>query len=147
MDLWARRSDNAVREHLASLAETDGVTIFLTTHNMAEAEPLCQQVAVVRRGELLEVGHPDEPRARTGAPRVNVVGRGFTARVIERLRRSSDVTNVVANNDHLTIDLRDEGRTAGRVSLLVSSGAEIEEVRRGLASLEEVFVRLVREEQ
>lgn len=34
----------AVREDLAALAEREGVTIFLTTHNMAEAEHLCRRV-------------------------------------------------------------------------------------------------------
>ena len=38
----------ALRDELAALVQQQGVTVFLTTHNLAEAEKLCQQVAVIR---------------------------------------------------------------------------------------------------
>lgn len=56
----------ALREALARLAAPKGVTVFLTTHNLAEAEKLCSRVGVVRQGELLAVGSPDELRAARG---------------------------------------------------------------------------------
>src|SRR5215208_1741164 len=43
----------ALREDLTRLAMQEGVTIFLTTHNLSEAERLCNQVAVINRGQLL----------------------------------------------------------------------------------------------
>jgi ABC-2 type transport system ATP-binding protein len=55
-----------LRKDLASLASQQGATIFLTTHNMAEAEKLCHLVAVIRQGKLLAVGNPAELRARGG---------------------------------------------------------------------------------
>src|SRR5512143_3678316 len=64
----------AVRTDLAALARTSGTTIFLTTHNMAEAERLCSVVAVIRAGRVLTIGSPDDLRARIGNPRVEVVG-------------------------------------------------------------------------
>src|SRR5579864_5533650 len=54
------------RDDLARLASQQGATIFLTTHNMAEAEKLCNLVAVVRQGKLLAVGSPTELRSRGG---------------------------------------------------------------------------------
>src|SRR5207245_8426176 len=59
----------ALRDDLAALAAREGTTVFITTHNLAEAEKLCARVAVIRRGRLLDVGHPDELRARAGGPR------------------------------------------------------------------------------
>lgn len=56
----------ALRRDLASLIGREGVTVFLTTHNLTEAEKLCAQVAVIRQGKLLAVGAPDELRARMG---------------------------------------------------------------------------------
>ena len=41
---------------------------------MAEAERLCSQVAVIREGKLVAIGHPDELRARAGGPRVEIFG-------------------------------------------------------------------------
>ena len=41
----------ALRDDLSSLAAREGVTIFLNTHNLAEAEKLCQRVGVINRGQ------------------------------------------------------------------------------------------------
>lgn len=138
----------AVREDLASLAVRDGVTVFLTTHNMAEAEKLCNLVAVIRQGKLVAVGHPDELRARSGTPRIEVMGRGFTPEVLSQLQARPEVLAVEARNGRLSIDLRrDAGQpTAPIISLLVGAGAQVEEVRRSQASLEEVFLTLTEEE-
>jgi ABC-2 type transport system ATP-binding protein len=137
----------AVRDDLEALAEREGVTVFLTTHNMAEAEKLCAQVAVIREGSLLAIGHPDQLRARTGGPRVEIVGRGFNDRALQLLRARPEVTAVEVQNHHLAIDLREETDTAPLVSLMVSAGVQVEEVRRGKASLEEVFLTLMEEER
>lgn len=137
----------AIRADLAGLAAREGVTVFLTTHNMAEAEKLCNQVAVIRQGKLLAVGSPDELRARSGNPRVEVHGRGFTEAALAQLRARAEVAAVTAQNGQLTVDLRGAVDTAPLVSLLVAAGAQVEEVRRGAASLEEVFLTLMREEE
>ncbi len=135
-----------VREDLAALVEREGVTVFLTTHNMTEAETLCSQVAVIREGRLVAVGHPDELRARAGAPRVEVTGRSFTEEAVARLRAHPTVVAVQARNGRLSVDLQAEADTAPLVSLLVGAGAQVEEVRRGKASLEEVFLTLMNEQ-
>jgi ABC-2 type transport system ATP-binding protein len=135
----------AVRQDLADLAEREGTTVFLTTHNMAEAEKLCGRVAVIRQGRLVAVGHPDELRARSGGPRVEILGRGFGDEALALLRGRPEVTAAVAHNGHLSIDLRQETATAPLVSLLVGAGVEVDEVRRGKASLEEVFLTLMQE--
>lgn len=40
--------------------QAKGTTIFLTTHNMAEAEKLCQHVALLHEGKIVEYGEPKE---------------------------------------------------------------------------------------
>jgi len=137
----------AVREDLAALAAREGVTVFLTTHNMAEAEKLCQEVAVIRKGQLVATGSPDSLRARMGGPRLEIVGRNFGESALALLRARPEVAAAEAHNAHLTIDLRQETDTAPLVGMLVSAGVQVEEVRRGKASLEEVFVTLMEEEK
>jgi ABC-2 type transport system ATP-binding protein len=137
----------AVREELAALSTREGVTVFLTTHNMAEAERLCSQVAVIRQGRVVAVGSPDELRARAGGPRVDILGRGFSRATLDLLRARPEVVTAQAHNGHISIDLRHETATAPLVRLLVGAGAEVEEVRRGKASLEEVFMTLMEEER
>lgn len=138
---------SAIREDLETIVEGQGVTVFLTTHNMAEAEKLCSQVAVIRDGSLVAIGHPDELRAHTGRPRVEVIGRGFTEAVVERLLARPGVVGTEAENGRLYIDLEGEASTSELISLLVAEGVQVEEVRRDMASLEDVFLTLMEEEK
>jgi ABC-2 type transport system ATP-binding protein len=136
-----------VRSDLAALVAREGVTVFLTTHNMAEAEKLCGRVAVIRQGKLVAVGHPDELRARTGSPRIEIVGKGFSETALAQLRALAVVAHAEVQNGRLMIELREETPSAPLVTLLVSAGAQVEEVRRSQASLEEVFLTLMEEEK
>ena len=137
----------AVRDDLASLASREGVTVFMSTHNMAEAEKLCGRVAVIRHGKLVAVGHPDELRARAGGPRVEIFGRGFSADALALVRARPEVSVAEAQNGHLAIELTEDSDAAPLVRTLVGAGVQVEEVRRGKASLEEVFLTLMKEEQ
>lgn len=133
----------ALREDLQEMVAREGVTVFLTTHNLAEAEKLCQKVGVIRQGKLLAVGHPDELRSQAGGPRVEVVGRGFTSLLLDWLRSQPVVSSAHIQGDRLTIILHKRTSVAPLVSVLVRAGVQIEEVRKGSASLEEVFLTLM----
>ncbi len=137
----------ALRDDLENLARQQGVTVFLTTHNLAEAEKLCNRVAVIRQGQLLKVGSPDELRMSGGAPRMEVVARNITTQALALLRQRPEVRELDWKENHLTIELGGEVDTAPLVTLLVEQGALIDEVRKGKASLEEVFLTLMEEEK
>lgn len=135
----------ALHEDLTSLVAREGVTVFLTTHNLAEAEKLCQQVGVIRQGKLLAIGTPDQLRSQAGGPRLEVIGAGFTPQVMQQLQALPLVSGVQLHNNHLTIQLRETTNSAPLVTLMVQAGAQIEEVRKGKANLEETFLALVEE--
>ncbi len=137
----------ALREDLQNLVSRQGVTVFLTTHNLAEAEKLCAQVAVIRAGKLLAVGSPESLRQHGTSPRLEIIGRGFSESALAALRRQADVEDVTVLDNHLTIRLRNNGDTAPLVQLLAVQGVMIEEVRKGQASLEDVFLTLMEEEK
>lgn len=137
-----------LREDLTVLAKREGVTVFLTTHNLAEAEKICDLVAVIRQGKLLAIGNPDELRGKnSGALRIEIVGRGFTESLLEVLRTQPGVTIIHCENSQLVLELRGEVNTSRLISLVVSEGAEVEEVHKDKASLEDVFLTLMQEEQ
>jgi ABC-2 type transport system ATP-binding protein len=136
----------ALRDDLARLVAKEGVTVFLTTHNLVEAERLCTEVAVIRQGRLLEVGRPDELRARKGT-RVEVRGRGFSEQLVTLVGNRSEVSTVAMSDGRLIVELHDGAEMAPLVSLLVGAGASVEEVRKEQASLEEVFLTLMEEER
>jgi ABC-2 type transport system ATP-binding protein len=137
----------ALREDLAAITAHEGVTVFLTTHNLAEAEKLCQMVGVIRQGQLLAVGSPDELSAKQKVPQVEILGRGFSEDVVASLRTRTEVINVEPKDGCLLIDVPNAVDTAPLVSLMVGAGAEVEEVRRSKTSLEEVFLTLMEEEK
>jgi ABC-2 type transport system ATP-binding protein len=137
----------ALRDDLATLATREGVTVFLTTHNMAEAEKLCAQVAVIRRGKLVALGHPDELRSRVGSPQVEISGSGFSDGVLNLLRARPEVSSAELQNSRLFIHLREDRDIAPLVSLMVREGVQVEEVHKGKASLEEVFLTIMEEDR
>ena len=78
---------------------------------------------------------------------MEIFGRGFSENVLNLLRGRPEVVAAGIENRHLAIELREEADTAPLVSLLVDAGVQVEEVRRGKASLEEVFLTLMEEER
>ena len=136
----------SLRDDLAGLAAREAVTIFLTTHNLPEAEKLCTRVAVIREGKLLAVGHPNELRAQSGGRRAKIVGRGFTADVVATLRSRPGIRSAAVQNGQLVLEFQDQSDVAPLVPLLVSAGVEIEEIRKDAPSLEAVFLTLLEED-
>ncbi|GIV62776.1 MAG: multidrug ABC transporter ATP-binding protein [Bellilinea sp.] len=135
----------ALREDLLRMAAQEGTTIFLTTHNLNEAEKLCAQVAVIRSGQLLAVGSPQELRLRAGQPRLQIIAHGINEQMLAVLRNQPTVSAVKPCNGFLEIALKETAGASELVKLLVEQGAEIEEVRKDSASLEEAFLSLLEE--
>jgi len=138
----------ALREDLLRLAEQSRVTVFLTTHNLAEAEKLCARVGVLREGRLLAVGAPEELRGHTGAQRVEVYGRKLDGEtLLAQLNALPEVAAARMVNQHLVMDLKENADAADLVRFLVMRGADVDEVRKSGTSLEEVFLALMEEEK
>jgi ABC-2 type transport system ATP-binding protein len=132
-----------LREDLAMLAAQEGVTVFLTTHNLNEAERLCGQVGVISRGRLLAVGSPDELRARQDSGRVDITVRGITSDVVALLQSMPGVTAVTVDGARLSLALPSGASVAPIVALLVQHDVAVEEVRRARATLEDAFLELM----
>lgn len=135
----------ALREDLAQLSSVTGTSIFLTTHNLAEAERLCSYIGVVSNGRLLAAGHPDELRAARGGEQIEIVGRQLE-KAAHVLQANPDVESTFFRNGRLIVHTRRGASAAPIVAALVHHGAEIEEVQRDAASLEDVFIALLAEE-
>ncbi len=135
-----------LRQDLENLVEMEGVTVFLNTHNLAEAERLCQQIGIIHQGKLVVNGSPSELRAKTGKPHLEITGKGFTHQAVQELRNRPEVGSIELHNSILKIQLREAVETAPIISSLVASGVQIEEVIKSKSSLEEVFLSLINEE-
>jgi ABC-2 type transport system ATP-binding protein len=131
-----------VRDFIKEL-RAEGRTIFLTTHNLPEADELCDLIGVFRM-RLLRLGTPANLRSGmfgTGT-RVRVVGDA--AHWIESVRALPFVRDATASESTLSISLEHpDDQNPALVRSLVQAGAGIRAVEPTSHSLEEVYLELV----
>jgi ABC-2 type transport system ATP-binding protein len=140
LDPTARR---ALREDIRSLTADEQTTVFVTTHDLADAELECDVVGVMRAGRLVAQGAPDELRRRRASSTLDLTGTGFGPAVGDAIAKVPRVRSIEVVGDTMRVTL-DSSDAAGApvVAAAVSAGAALEEVRRASSSLEDVFVEL-----
>ena len=67
--------------------------------------------------------------------------------MVGALKQQAGVVHAEQSNSHLTITLRDGSDVGPLVNLIVQQGGVVEEVRRGNAALEEVFLALMEDQR
>ena len=134
-----------IRNDLASLAREENSTIFLNTHNLADAEKLSDVVGVMREGKLLAVGTLDELRGRVNSVAM-IRGAGIRREHADAIATREEVVSATIEDGGMRLVVESESSLAPIVRHLVERGADIEEVRRERAGLEDIFLDLVREE-
>lgn len=132
-----------LRTDLLDLAQREIVTVFITTHNLDEAQRICDDVGVIRNGRLIASGPPDT--LRHGASQVVTVDGDHFGAAVGALRTLDEVASVEVVDGQLRIELTGEVPVAPIVRVLVEHGSDIEEVRKGAGSLEEAFLALLDE--
>jgi ABC-2 type transport system ATP-binding protein len=60
------QSRNQLWTHVKNLNQQDGVTVFLTTHYMDEADRVAQRIAIIDHGRIVAIGSPRELKEQTG---------------------------------------------------------------------------------
>jgi len=137
--------DPAARRSLWDLVrglKADGRSVLLTTHYMEEAEVLCDRLAIMDHGRILEMGTVDElvsKRFKDRAVRFDRVdGLGQ-----EELAALPAVTSVKEDGDAVLVYTRDVGPTIGALLALAESrGLEPQNLGIRRATLEDVFLDL-----
>ena len=135
-----------VHELIASLRER-GVTIFLTTHRLEEAERLCHRVAILSM-TLRLIGRPDELREQLFARSLEVRTRAALddpGNVFAGLAGVEGWEQVRSGSYELTVS--DPDTAAPRVArALVGAGVDILSITESRHSLEDVYLELVDED-
>jgi ABC-2 type transport system ATP-binding protein len=132
-----------VRDFINEL-RTQGRTIFLCTHNLDEADRLCDRVGVFKT-HLLIVDSPANLRSRVFGRKVVFHLRQNDEKFLNSLRSLNSVKDVSAVDNKLVVTLDDpEGQNPEIVRRLVSEGAEIQFVGELKRSLEDVYLQLVK---
>jgi ABC-2 type transport system ATP-binding protein len=137
----------SLRDDLAALAAREGTTIFLTTHNLDEAERLCRRVAIIRSGRLLAEGPVEELKRGPAGPATDVRGRGFGPDLIEHVGALPGVARIEAADGLLTVRWKEAADTSSLLRAILEAGAEVDEIAARKATFEDAFLRLVKDEQ
>lgn len=135
-----------VRDFVAELKQ-QGRTIFLCTHNLDEAERLCDRIAVLRT-RLIAVDSPENLRRRLFGRRTMVRSQNLSPEIVAVVRALPFVHGVQRQGDRLLVDLSNpEEQNPVLVRTMVEKGAEIQLVGEERHSLEEVYLSLIEEER
>jgi ABC-2 type transport system ATP-binding protein len=132
-----------VRAHIAALRRERGMTIVLTTHYMREAEELCDEVAFIKAGRILDAGTPAELKRRIGLG--DVIALRLEPAPPAWLAEAPGVLRCTTGDGwtQCTVDAA-EKRLPDLLRQLFAEGVTVRNVRVREPELEEVFVELAR---
>jgi len=118
-----------------------GKTVFLTTHLMEEAERLCDRVAIIDHGRLIDAGTPAE-LVRRHCPERTVVVTTADATAAERFRAMPDVDAVEVMNHDVSIRGRGDDFVTRVIHFLAEQRIAVIDLRTINPTLEDVFLRV-----
>ena len=125
-------------------------TVLLTTHYMAEADELCDRIAIIDHGKVLACDTPANlKRMLQRQPVFEISASGINAHSIEAFGRVPGVVRVNAEPDEsgsiykLKFILEDESVIGGVISTLAAQNGSIVSLQKNEPTLEDVFLKLV----
>jgi len=135
------------------LVKEQGKTVFLATHNLEEAQQICDRLAIIDRGRILSLGTPSEIRTTVSKEdRYILKVRALSAEVLEKIGRKKKVAHLSsrpdpANSSVSILEVRlleHETALPLIIETLVSSGAKILDCSHFEVPLEDIFAEVVK---
>ncbi len=137
LDPQARR---AIWELVRGIRER-GKTVFMTTHLMEEAERLCDRVAIIEHGKIVEIGTPED-LVRRHCPERTVLLATADAVAEESLRAIPSVESVTRRDCQFTLCGKGEDFVTEVIQCLSVNRIRVTDFRTVLPNLEDVFLKL-----
>jgi ABC-2 type transport system ATP-binding protein len=129
-----------VRDLIAGL-RLEGKTVFMCSHILSDIEVLCDRVAILKRGQLAQVGNLDELRQRAGdRNHVEIVATGSDADTLRFHLPEGDHYQLTPTASGLRIQVPDEKDVDEVLTALRRTGGKLVSVQPVRQSLEELFL-------
>jgi ABC-2 type transport system ATP-binding protein len=126
-----------VRDLIAELRD-EGKTVFMCSHILSDIEVLCDRVAILKRGQLAQVGYLDQLRRTNEGPnRMEVMATGTDA---ETLKQHLPETEIAPTPRGLRIEIASEDEIDRVLTGLRKAGGKVVSVQPVKQSLEELFL-------
>jgi len=118
-----------------------GKTVFMTTHLMEEAERLCDRVAIIEHGKIIEIGTPGDLVRRHCPERTVLLATG-NEMAEERLRSIPSAESVTRRDSQYTLQGKGEDFVTEVIHCLSENQIRVTDFRTVLPNLEDVFLKL-----
>jgi ABC-2 type transport system ATP-binding protein len=118
-----------------------GKTVFLTTHSMEEAERLCDRVAIIERGRLIEMGAPAN-LVRKHCPERGVVFSCERTDLVGELERLAGAASVRVDGATYTVQGRGDDFVTAVIRFIAAHALTVRDFRTVFPTLEDVFLKL-----
>ncbi|MGD0318297.1 MAG: ABC transporter ATP-binding protein [Nitrososphaerales archaeon] len=136
-------SSKTVRDFILELKK-EKRTIFLNTHNLDEAQRICDRIAILNT-KLMAIGTPAELERSVSGRKTVIQLEQVNDAVLVALRKLP-IGNLVVDGSKLTIDVKDpEKENAAIVDAVVRAGGHLQSVTIVGSTLEDAYLKLVRE--
>jgi ABC-2 type transport system ATP-binding protein len=135
------QSRTALWDEVAHLSRDEGVTVFLTTQYLEEADQLADEVGIIHRGKLVAEGTPAALKAEVGRPTVEVIpaDHGDRSRAAELLEPFGELVPGSPNGASVRLDDGDE-ELADIIRRFDRGGVKIANLELHSPSLNDVFL-------
>jgi ABC-2 type transport system ATP-binding protein len=136
-------------KYLERLNTQEGLTIFLTTHYMEEADRLCRRLAIIDHGRLMAEGSPEDLKARLGGDIITIrfkengaTPQAMKLRGTEVLQGIDLVREVTDVDQGLNVVVQDGGSSVPHVlHALDNASLPVEQLSLSKPTLDEVFMK------
>jgi len=132
----------ALRELTKKLNES-GITIVYTTHDMEEADKLCDRIAIMNLGRIIALGTSAELKEEYGGGHfIEIVVDRYDQTLLSELKRMTSADSVEVHNGTIKLSVRNSaGRLMPSLSrFLEKKGVTVKDLRIAEPSLEAVFI-------
>jgi ABC-2 type transport system ATP-binding protein len=139
------QSRTAIWSYLEKLNKEEGMTIFLTTQYLEEADKLCKRLSIIDAGKIAASGSPVELKREIGADSIRISLENCQkdkANAKELIKSLTDVNEIIDSEECLTVYAKNAGLLiADIVRALDSSDIRIASVTFSSPSLDDVFIK------
>ena len=136
------QSSRMIRKLMKELND-DGVTIFLTTHYIEEADQLCQRIAIINKGQIVAVDNPEKLKASMGERQAIEISFSMSRDLEAKLKDLRCVNDVSILGDKCRLRVDDASEAVlSLVDFARENNLKIISINTLKPSLEEAFVRL-----
>lgn len=142
-------ASRVIREYVTNwVRTTKGKTVLLTTHYMAEADEMCDRLAIIDRGKILACDTPANLKRRlrkdtTFRIEVDPLKDSSALKAIPGVKNFSLTSDGATSIEKLTFILEDEAAVSDIVSEVVRQGSRIHYLQKSEPTLEDVFISMV----